>query len=198
MIREDVFTENLLIARRALSGGGAVVECGTWRGGMAAALMEVSGPNRPYLFFDSFEGLPPAKEIDGAGAIAWQANSDAENYYDNCAASLDVFKSVLARVPGSPHDVRIHKGFFADTLPEVTDVPPIAVLRLDGDWYESTMECLEKFWDYVVPGGIILLDDYGVWDGCTRAVHDFLSSRKAAEPIERGEFAGVAFITKSA
>lgn len=197
MIQLEVFAENLALAKRAMAGlDGAVVECGTWRGGMAAALMEIGGPNRSYLFFDSFEGLPPAKEIDGDAALHWQANPKAANYYDNCSASIQEFEGVVGRVSPYPSDVQIYKGFFADTLPKVAEIPPIAVLRLDGDWYDSTMECLKKFWDSVVPGGLILIDDYAVWDGCTRAVHDFLSRRQASEPIVSGRVAGVTYITK--
>jgi hypothetical protein len=54
----------------------------------------------------------------------------------------------------------------------------IAILRLDGDWYESTMTCLAHLYDKVNPGGLIILDDYYMWDGCSKALHDFMSERK--------------------
>src|SRR5262249_42322226 len=74
--------------------------------------------------------------------------------------------------------------------------PNIAVLRLDGDWYDSTMICLRKFWNHVLPGGIIIIDDYFAWDGCTRAVHDFLSSIRANERIRHTRRGQVGFIEK--
>ena len=76
--------------------------------------------------------------------------------------------------------------------------PPIAVLRLDADWYASTMICLQKFWDHILPNGIVLIDDYYYWDGCALAVHDFLSQRKIANRIRQGPVGGVAYIQKEA
>jgi O-methyltransferase len=60
------------------------------------------------------------------------------------------------------------------------------------------MICLRKFWDHVLPGGIVLIDDYHMWDGCSRAVHDFLSEKKAPERITQGRLAGVGYIKKKA
>jgi O-methyltransferase len=71
----------------------------------------------------------------------------------------------------------------------------IAVLRLDGDWYDSTMLCLEHLFPLVVPGGLMLIDDYYTWDGCARAVHDYLSREQAAERIEKTS-GGVAYIVR--
>ena len=85
--------------------------------------------------------------------------------------------------------MHVHKGWFEDTLPTFS-APPIAVLRIDGDWYESTMTCLSALWDAVVPGGLVLLDDYGSWEGCTKAMHDFLSERKAVEFVQERRSAG--------
>ena len=71
----------------------------------------------------------------------------------------------------------------------------IAVLRLDGDWYDSTMLCLEHLLPLAVPGGLMLIDDYYTWDGCARAVHDYLSREQAAERIEKTS-GGVAYIVR--
>ena len=199
MIHYPSYIANLMLAGRALRNrrlrSAAIVECGTWKGGMAAALIHFGGSARDYLFFDSFEGLPPAQELDGEKARAWQTNDQSPSYYENCSASLDDFKATIARARPDLRRVAIHKGFFSDTLPAVK-VPPIAILRLDGDWYESTMQCLEKFWDSVIPGGLILIDDYYTWDGCSRAFHDFLSSRKATEKVRQPRFGCVGYIIK--
>jgi hypothetical protein len=60
---------------------------------------------------------------------------------------------------------------------------PIGVLRLDGDWYDSTMVVLERLYDAVAPGGLVIIDDYYVWPGCSQAVHDFLSDRGSPDVI---------------
>jgi len=199
MVKKLTYIENLALSSLALTNdalrGGAIVECGTWRGGMSAGLIEVGGPRRRYCFFDSFEGLPPAEEIDGEKAQRWQANKTSPGYYDNCRASLEEFEQTIALTGCPGNMIEVQKGFFNDTLPRF-NAPQIAVLRLDTDWYSSTMICLQKFWDHVLPGGIILVDDYYDWDGCSRAVHDFLSERKATERIRQGGLARVAFIRK--
>jgi O-methyltransferase len=199
MITRLAYTENLALIAAALNRAalknGAIVECGTWRGGMSAGMIEVGGRDRQYLFFDSFEGLPPARELDGAAAMHWQANVTSRHYFDNCRASLQDFERTIALTGISLDCVEIRKGFFADTFPTF-QAPSIAVLRLDGDWYDSTMECLEKFWDHVIPGGLIIIDDYYTWDGCCRAVHDFLAKRQATERLSQGPIGKVAYIRK--
>lgn len=200
MIRFWQFIENLaligsLVDLRAMKSA-AIVECGTWQGGMAAALIDFCGRHRSFCFFDSFEGLPPAKEIDGQTALAWQENTSEPGYYDNCRSSIETFYDTIGRTGIDTKTVHVAKGFFEQSLPNF-DSPAVAVLRLDGDWYESTMICLRKFWDHVVPGGIILIDDYYSWDGCSRAVHDFLSERRASERIHQGPIGRVAYITKN-
>jgi O-methyltransferase len=193
------FIENLALIGAQVDlrtlNSAAVVECGTWQGGMAAALIDFCGRNRRYFFFDSFQGLPPAKEIDGQKARAWQANTSGAEFYDNCRSSVETFCDTIRRTGIHPSKVQVVEGFFEQSLPGF-DSPEIVVLRLDADWYESTIICLQKFWDHLVPGGIILIDDYYVWEGCSRAVHDFLSERQATECIRRGP-TGVAYILKN-
>ena len=176
---------------------GAIVECGCWKGGMACGLLEIAGDFRDFHFFDSFEGLPPAKPIDGQSAIDWQHDTDADNYYDNNRADVEPFRRQVKAVATDGQRLHIHKGWFDQTLSSFPPDQSIAVLRLDGDWYESTMTCLETLFDRVMPGGIVIIDDYLTWDGCTRAVHDFLSSRKAAEGLRQSRFGGVHYIVKA-
>jgi hypothetical protein len=86
------------------------------------------------------------------------------------------------------------EGWFKETLAGFTPEEPIAVLRLDGDWYDSTMQCLTALYPHVVPGGLIIIDDYFAWDGCSRAVHDYLSQIGALERIEGSH--GLCFLVK--
>ena len=175
------YCANLRLANLFRRLPGAIVECGTWKGGMIAGLASLFGTNRKYYLFDSFEGLPPPKEIDGERALRWQA----DNSIDNCRATVeDVSRAMqLAGI----YDARIVKGWFEKTLPETKISDGILILRMDGDWYDSTMCILDNLFYQVVAGGCLIIDDYQCWEGCTRAVHDFLSRNKRSEPIRTFE-----------
>ncbi len=192
MVPRQAYINNLLLAGSVRDVHGCVVECGVWRGGMSAGLGKILGSDRDYFLFDSFEGLPPAKDIDGEAARKWQQDRDSSNYYDNCAAPPEFARQAMT-LAGIPSYFLV-KGWFQATLPGFVPPAPIAFLRLDGDWYDSTMICLEVLFDQVAPGGIILLDDYYTWDGCSRALHDFLSRRSAVERIDN--YDGVCYLRK--
>ena len=85
-------------------------------------------------------------------------------------------------------------GWFRDKLPHFA-CGPITVLRIDGDWYNTTMDCLTSLYPQVVQDGLILLDDYYYWEGCTHAVHDFLS--KSSLPDHLRQFDDNAYVVKS-
>lgn len=193
MVPERNAVANLLLCRRLAPASGCVVECGVWRGGMSAAMAEVL-PGRLHYLFDSFEGLPPATEADGPAAFAYQADTAAPAYFDNCRAGRASAERAMRMSPARRHE--LVQGWFEDTLPGFAPEEPVAVLRLDGDWYESTLRCLEALYPAVAPGGLVVLDDYYQWDGCARAVHEYLARR--AEPARIREFHGVAFLVKPA
>jgi len=176
MVPPGIYIENLLLAKRIKNIPGAVVECGVWRGGMSAGLVSILGKDREYYLYDSYEGLPDAGELDGQKAVDYQNNPDAEGYFDNCTAEIGFAKEAMQKA--GINNAHFVKGWFKDTLPHHDPNAKIALLRLDGDWYDSIMDSLVHLYDHVVEGGLIILDDYYVWDGCTRAVHDFLSERK--------------------
>jgi O-methyltransferase len=184
MIDRSSYLTNLGLAREAGKVSGCVVECGVWRGGMSAGIAEVLGPSRDYYLFDSFEGLPPAKEgVDGSSAIKYQAEKTSPYYHDNCRAEIE-YATTAMKMSGAT-SLQLVKGWFENTVPTFVLDQPIALLRLDGDWYESTMTCLEHFAPRVAPGGLIVIDDYLVWDGCARAVHDYLSKHSLPHRIEQ-------------
>ena len=180
------------MASRIRSVEGCVVECGVWRGGMIAGLAEYLGPERHYHLFDSFQGLPKAKEIDGKSAIRWQSNPRGHNYHDNCSAPLEFAEKAMLISKATSYT--LHEGWFEKTLANSNFTENIALLRLDADWYDSTMICLEKLFQHIHVGGLIILDDYYTWDGCSRALHDFLSRHSRRERIE--SFQGVCFLVK--
>ncbi len=158
---------------------GAFVECGVFNGGGAAVMANVLG-NRPVWLFDSFEGLPKPGDRDGGRASmkydrAMEANGNWQ------AGDPAQVQAAFRALKCWSKQVHIVKGWFQDTLP-VNDTGPIAVLHLDADWYDSTKLALETLYDRVVPGGLILVDDYGHWIGCRTAVQEFWQ-RRGLSPV---------------
>jgi O-methyltransferase len=95
---------------------------------------------------------------------------------------------IINKVGYAPVNVHFHIGWFKDVVFDAAPkVGPIALLRLDGDWYESTKTCLEAFYDNVVKGGIVIFDDYLVYDGCKKAVDEFLAARGNPPLMIRGD-----------
>jgi O-methyltransferase len=192
MIPEQAYVDNLLLSERISDLEGSVIECGVWRGGMTAGIADLLGESRHYYLFDSFEGLPEAKKIDGQSAIAWQSNVNGENYNDNCCAPEEYAQNAMKFSLAENYTLK--KGWFEETLPTFNSSEKIALLRLDADWYSSTQLCLTFLFDLVVENGLIIIDDYYAWDGCSKAVHDYLSKNSRPERIE--SFNGICFIRK--
>jgi hypothetical protein len=86
-------------------------------------------------------------------------------------------------------DVEFVKGLFQETLP-VSCVGTIAVLHIDGDWFESVKVCLECLYDKVADGGVIQFDDYGYWKGARKAVNEFMEQRGIETPLQRIDYSG--------
>ena len=192
MVPKDTFIENLKLCRNLITIHGCVVECGVWRGGMIAAMAEILGNGRTYYLFDSFEGLPEAKEIDGESALAWQRDKENPYFFDNCKAETMYADKAMKMAEVSNY--KLVKGWFSDTIPHFKFDEDIAILRLDGDWYESTMQCMEFLYPKVATGGVIIIDDYYTWDGCSRAIHDYLSAHKL--PCRINQIQGNCYIVK--
>lgn len=174
MIPENLYVANMRLAATVKGIPGEIIECGTWRGGMIAGIADVLGPDRHYRLFDSYEGLPPAKEIDGEAALAWQRNTSSPIYYDNCRASEEEARKAMSMSAATNYT--IVKGWFQNTLPSA-NARPIALLRLDADWYDSTKQILDNLASCVVSGGLVIVDDYYTWQGCTRAVNECAVAR---------------------
>jgi O-methyltransferase len=184
MVHEAVYVDNLELCAKFAATPGCVVECGVWRGGMIAGMSQVLGTARNYFLFDSFEGLPPAREeLDGAAAVAWQTDSTSLIHYDNCRAAEE--EAAAAMKLSGTTSFSLVKGWFKDTIPRFAPQSEIAVLRLDGDWYDSTRVCLEALYPHVAPGGIVIIDDYYTWDGCARAVNEFIFARDWSNGVPR-------------
>jgi O-methyltransferase len=160
---------------------GAIVECGVFKGGAAAVMSSEAGGRRDLYLFDSFEGLPPPGAEDGA--LARQQFQPGW-----CASTVDDVRRAFTVAGASSAGLHIVKGWFAETFPR-TELPPIALLHIDADWYDSVRLCLETWYDRIMPGGYVVLDDYGRWEGCTRAADEFLREHRLP-PLERTGSAG--------
>jgi O-methyltransferase len=192
MIPPQTFNENISLVSEFKNLEGDFVECGVWKGGMAAAIAEFLGEDREYYLYDSFEGLPDVKPIDGKAAKKWQEDKTSDWYFDNCNADINFAKEAMQLANVS--NVHITKGWFENTLP-LHPNRPIAILRLDADWYDSTMQCLDSLYPKLIEGGVIIIDDYYTWEGCSKAVHDYLSKIKSSSQI-RSFKGGVCYIVK--
>jgi O-methyltransferase len=154
---------------------GDYVECGVWRGGASifarAALDEYGGSNRTVWLADSFEGMP-ARTADDMS----DPDPDlTDNSY--LAVSLEQVKANFARFDLLGDRVRFIKGWFSDTLP-TAPIGKIAILRLDGDYYSSTMDALNALYDKVTNGGYIIIDDYNAFKSCKTAITEFCNKRQ--------------------
>lgn len=200
MIPEAAFVDNLTLAeghlRQHALHNGCVIECGTWRGGMSFGLVEALPQIQEFHCFDSFQGLPKVGPLDGETARRLQEEGRfvAVNNY----TSVEEFQSGLRLLePSRQACVHVHPGWFTDTLPGFAPARPVSLLRIDCDWYDSVSLVFETLFDRVQQGGLIIIDDYMAWEGCARAVHDFLSKRKAPERISQTAAPdGISFIVK--
>ncbi len=168
---------------------GDIVECGTARGGSAAlmglTLKLLEDDQRKLWVFDTFEGLPPPTSDDPDFEIA-------NLYTGRCRGSLEDVTASFTEL-GIQDQALFIKGLFQETLPGAA-VDRIAVLHLDGDWYESVKSCLDLLYDKVVEGGIIQIDDYGFWKGARKAVDEFFEKRSIAPRLKHLDYSGRQFI----
>lgn len=175
---------------------GDIVECGVWRGGsmMAAALtmLECGGRRRIHLF-DTFEGMPPPaaadRDLTGVSAATLLAAEQRESGDTWAFSPLDQVRANL-RSTGYPAElVRFVPGRVEETIPEAAP-ERIAVLRLDTDWYESTRHELEHLYPRLAVGGVLIVDDYGHWQGARRAVDEYLAASGARLLLSRIDYTG--------
>ncbi len=178
------------LAREMLDRGvpGDFVELGVARGGSAAllgaAIFERTGggePRRRLWLFDSFEGLPEPTAKD-FGADHTTGDHVRPLSRGACLGTLEDVTDYLLTTLRFPADrVVFVKGWFEQTVAaNAARIGAIAVLRIDGDWYESTKTCLDGLYDRVSVGGAVIVDDYGSCYGAQRALDEFLAARKLA------------------
>jgi asparagine synthase (glutamine-hydrolysing) len=163
---------------------GSVIEAGTARGGSAIVMAAAKDPARPMKVYDVFGMIPPPSEHDGKDvhrryatiAAGEAAGIGGDVYYGYRPDLLDEVTDSFRRlgVPPDEHHIELIAGLFQDTI-DLDE--PVALAHLDGDWYESTMTCLERIAPLISPGGRIVLDDYYAWSGCRTAVDEYFARR---------------------
>ena len=168
---------------------GDLMETGVWRGGVVIlmrAILKAHGvTNRRVWAADSFEGLPPPdpkKYPPDAGLYL--------NTFKELAVSLEQVQENFRRYGLLDEQVRFLKGWFRDSLP-AAPVERLAVLRLDGDLYESTMDALVSLYPKVEAGGYVIIDDYNDIAACRQAVTDYRSAHRVTEDIVKVDWTGV-------
>jgi Macrocin-O-methyltransferase (TylF) len=175
---------------------GDLIETGVWRGGasilMRAVLKAYGVADRTVWAADSFEGLPapdPSKYPADEG--------DRLHEFKELAVPLEEVMSNFARYGLLDEQVRFLKGWFRDTLPGAP-VERLAVIRLDGDMYESTTDALVNLYPKLSEGGYLIVDDYGCYASCRQAVHDYRDAHAVADEIREIDWTGVYWQKSSA
>ncbi len=160
---------------------GAIVECGVWRGGsmLAAALTlrSLGVDDRDMHLFDTFSGMTPPSEVDRyvtGGSAHEHLDASAPDSLVWANASLAEVERNVSTSGYPPERVHFVEGRVEDTLPDRAP-SEIALLRLDTDWYESTRHELRHLYPRLVSGGVLIVDDYGEWEGARLAVDEFLA-----------------------
>ncbi|MDH6099008.1 class I SAM-dependent methyltransferase [Anabaenopsis sp. FSS-46] len=153
---------------------GNFVECGVAAGGstalVAAVIKRYTKQPRWVYAFDSFDGMPAPTQEDKSNGILAEMTGWGTG---TCAAPEDSVKEICNKL-GVGNLVLLVKGYFQDTLPKMRDqVGMIALLHMDGDWYESTKTILTHLYDRISNDGLVQVDNYGHWEGCRQALHEF-------------------------
>jgi hypothetical protein len=162
---------------------GDFFECGVAGGGSTLLLSLVltlhDKKGRILRSFDTFSGMPkPSKEdkANGLGATeaGWGENS--------CSASADFVQKLLERY-GANSKCLLVPGLFQESLPDYSqNATSISFLHMDGDWYASTMSILDNLYPKIARGGYVQIDDYGYWEGCRKAFHEYFDKHSLKSP----------------
>lgn len=177
---------------------GCIVECGVWRGGssMAAALTLISegDTSRPMYLYDTFSGMRPPKDVDRSvdGTLAqtrMDRDPEKQGWIWAVAGIDDVRRNMEST--GYPRDrITYVTGPIESTIPDQAPTERISLLRLDTDWYDSTKHELEHLYPRLCEGGILIIDDYGHWEGAKKAVDEYLDALGRPYYLHRIDYTG--------
>jgi O-methyltransferase len=165
---------------------GHLIETGVWRGGCCILMRGVLAANdvndRKVFVADSFKGLPPPRLPEDAG--------DIHHRIKVLAVPEEEVRLNFEKYGLLDDSIVFVKGLFQDTLKNL-DAVPFALMRLDGDMYESTWVALEQLYPRLSPRGFVIIDDYGAIESCRRAVTDFRTKNAIHEPMHEIDWTGV-------
>jgi len=168
---------------------GDFIETGVWRGGacilMRGVLKAYGDSERVVMCADSFRGLPPPRPD-----LYPKDAGDRHHEFTQLAISLDEVRANFEAYGLLDEQVIFLEGLFKDTLPKLPR-DRIAVARIDGDMYESTMQALENLYPRMSPGGFVIVDDYGAIAACAAAVQDFRRANAIADPVHEIDWTGI-------
>ncbi|HVN61103.1 MAG TPA: TylF/MycF family methyltransferase [Gaiellaceae bacterium] len=167
---------------------GDLIETGVWRGGATIfmrGILKAYGDSRLVWVADSFQGLPPPDE----SAYPADGGSSCAPAPGDLAVPLDQVQDNFRRYGLLDDQVRFLPGWFRDTLPDAP-IERLAVMRLDGDLYESTILAMESLYPRLSVGGYVIVDDY-VLPACSAAIDDYRARNHITEPIEQIDWSGV-------
>jgi len=178
---------------------GCFVECGVWRGGssmaMALTLAQEGSMDRDLYLYDTFEGMTPPTDSDRTadGTLAQihldrDVNKSGSGYW--CIAGKDDVKQNMDSTGYPKERYHLIQGPVEKTISQEFPYKKIALLRLDTDWYESTKHELNCLFPLLCEGGILIIDDYGHWEGARKAVDEYLSKLDQSYFLHRIDYTG--------
>jgi O-methyltransferase len=176
---------------------GDFVECGTWKGGsvmcMQKKLIGLNQTDRNFWVFDTFEGMPEPDSLDkNFKQTSAQKLMNEEEKEKSLTWAYSNYEETTSNIlsAGYPAEkINFIKGLVEDTIPQ-TPINKIAILRLDTDWYSSTKFELEQLYPKLVKGGVLIIDDYGHWEGCKKAVDEYFTNNNISVFMNRIDYTG--------
>jgi O-methyltransferase len=194
---ERIYALRRAVQYLAASGiAGAIVECGVWRGGsimvIAQTLLDLGRPDYDLFLFDTFEGMTPPQDVDrdhagrAAAALLAEAGKDTHIW---AVSGLEDTRRAVYSIDYPRHRIHFVQGRVEQTIPAQAP-DEIALLRLDTDWYESTRHELTQLFPRLRPGGVLILDDYGYWQGARQAADEYLGAQWPPVLLNRIDFTG--------
>lgn len=177
---------------------GDMVECGVWKGGsmmaVAESLSRFGDRERHLHLFDTYTGMsePTEKDVSLVGTSALEKYESEQTEDPNeawCGSSLDQVKLAMSRTHYPEDRMHFIVGKVEDTIPAQAP-EKIALLRLDTDWYESTRHEMDHLFPRLVDGGVLIIDDYGHWEGAREAIDEYIDQHNVAIMLNRLDYTG--------
>jgi len=177
---------------------GSIVECGVWKGGSTMAalitLLKLKDKERAVYLYDTYEGMSEPTENDesfqgkpASELLETQDKMISESVW--CYSTLEEVKKNIGSTQYPSEKIHFIQGKVEDTIPAILP-EPIALLRLDTDWYESTRHELEHLFPLLAKGGVLIIDDYGHWKGARKAVDEYFEKNHIQILLNRIDYTG--------